>query len=224
MTRTGARAASIAASIRAPRSPSPWRVSVTASRAAMSCKAGCRSSGVTHNVTGPISAAQAVAAARAINRACRTAAPLAPRTETRRVFAKPGSGAFASTATATASLIAVLPCQRSRIGAEEVGQAQAPHQKHGPDHAIGLPAPARCDDAFAQAQGPARALETLAQGDVLHQRDCGKSPGRLERVAPHENRLIPGRDPGEPRADIHECRDDGEQRIAAIDLDVETAP
>src|SRR5262245_65341913 len=102
------------------------------------------------------------------------AAPSTPSTETRRVLAKPGSGALASTATATASLIAVLPCQRSWIGAEEVGQAQAPHQKHCPDHAIGLPAAARCDDAFAQAQGPTHALEMLAQRDVLHQRDRRK--------------------------------------------------
>src|SRR4029077_18096744 len=193
-------------------------------RAAISCKAGCRSSGVTHNVTGPIAAAQAVAAARAINRACRTAAPLSPSTGTRRVLEKPGSGALASTATATASLIAVLPCQRLRIGAEEVGEAQAPHQEHGPDHAVRLPAPARGDDAFAQAHRPAHALEALAERHVLHQRDRREGAGRLERVAPHEYRLVPGRDPGEPRADVHECRNDGEQRIAAVDLDVEAAP
>src|ERR1700738_2565731 len=128
--------------------------------------AGWVSSGVAHSVTGPMAAAHAGAAARSVNRACNTAAPSAPSTGMSRVLAKPASGALASIATATGSLIAVLPRQLIWIGAEVIGEPQAPHQNHGGEHAIFLPAPAGGDDAFGEAQRPAHALEALAERDV----------------------------------------------------------
>src|SRR5712692_6404245 len=223
MTRHGPGAAASAASMRRPRSPSPCRSSANP-RARSAWKIGWASSGVAQTVTGPIPAAAAVAAARSINRCCSAAAPSAPSAGIIRVLAKPATGALASTATATGSVIAVLPRQLLRIGAEEVGEPQAPHQHHGPQHAMLLPAPPGGDDALGEAQRPAHALEALAERDVLHQRDLVKAAGRLERLALHENRLVAGGDPGQPRADVHEKADDQQERMPALDLDVEAAP
>src|SRR6266852_1521444 len=223
MTRHGPGAAASAASMRRPRSPSPCRSSANP-RARSAWKIGWASSGVAQTVTGPIPAAAAVAAARSINRCCSRAAPSAPSAGISRVLAKPATGALASTATATGSVIAVLPRQLLRIGAEEVGEPQAPHQHHGPQHAMLLPAPPGGDDALGEAQRPAHALEALAERDILHQREFREPARRLEGFAAHENRLVAGRDPGEPRAQVHQPADDGEQRRAAVDRDVEAAP
>src|SRR3977135_1585495 len=170
-----------------------------------------------------MAAAHAVAAARSINRACKAAAPSAPSTGMSRVLAKPLSGALASTATATGSFITVLPRQLVRIGAEEIGEPQAPHQEHGGKHAILLPAPAGGDDALGQAQRAAHALEALTERDVFHQRDRIAAARRDEGIAAHEDRLVAGRDAGEPRAEVHENADDEQQRMPALDLDVEAA-
>src|SRR5713101_2276120 len=223
MTRTGPVAAAIAASMRAPRSPSPWRASAMP-RARMAWNAGWAASGVAHNVTGPMPAAHAVSTARSISRACNKAALSAPMAGMSRVLAKPASGALASTATATGSFIAVMLRELFRIGAEEKSQPQAPHQHHGVEHAVLFPAPAGGDDALAQAQRPAHALEALAERDVLHQRDLRKAAGCLKCVAPREYRLVAGRNPGEPRAQAHEPADDEQERMPAVDLDVEAAP
>ena len=48
------------------------------------------------------------------------------------------------------------------------------------------------------------ALQRLAQRDVLHQRERGEAAARRERRARHEDRLVAGRDAGEPRARVHE--------------------
>src|SRR6267378_2664133 len=99
-----------------------------------------------------MAAAHTVATARSVNRACNSAAPSAPSTGMSRVLAKPLSGALASTATATRSFIAVLPRQLVRVGAEEVGEPQPPHQDHGGEHAILLPAAAGGDHALGNAE------------------------------------------------------------------------
>src|SRR5215471_16264884 len=212
ITSAGIFAAAIAASIRAPRSPLPWRASPTPKSASIARKSGSLSSGVAHKVTGPMTATHAVATARSTRRACNEAAPSAPSAGMRRVLAKPGSGALASTATATGSFIAVLLRELFRIGTEEIGEPQPPHQDHCLEHAILFPAPTGGGDAFAQAQRPTHALEALAERNVFHQRDCGKATRRLECRAPHEYRLIAGRNPGEPRAHVHEPGNDDQQR------------
>src|SRR5262249_4929417 len=224
ITSAGAFAAAIAASIRAPRSPPPWRASSTPKCASIARKSGLLSSGVAHKVTGPTSAAHAVATARSTRRACTEAAPSAPSAGMSRVLAKPGSGALASTAIATGSFIAVLLRELFRIGAEEIGEPPPPHQDPSVDYPILPPAPTGGDDAVAQAQRPAHALEALTERDVFHQRDRGKAARRLERGATHEYRLVAGRNPGEPRADVHEPSDDGQQRGPALDLHVAAAP
>src|SRR5215813_10988351 len=211
ITSTGAFAAAIAASIRAPRSPLPWRASPMPKSTSIARKSGSLSSGVAHKVTGPMTAAHAVATARSTSRACNEAAPSAPSAGMSRVLAKPGSGALASTAIATGSFIAVLLRELFWIGAEEIGEPQPPHQDHRVDYPILFPAPTGGDDAVAQAQRPAHALEALAKRDVFHQRDRGKAARRLERRATHEYRLVAGRNPGEPRADVHEPGDDAQR-------------
>src|SRR5207302_428618 len=70
----------------------------------------------------------------------------------------------------------------------------------------------------------ATAVAALAERDILHQRDFREPARCLEGIAPHEDRLVAGRDPGEPRAQVHQPADDGEQRRAAGDRDVEAAP
>src|SRR5262249_5058419 len=155
-----------------------------------------------------MTAAHAVATARSTRRACNEAAPSAPSAGMRRVLAKPGSGALASTATATGSFITVLLRELFRIGTEEIGEPQPPHQDHCLEHAILFPAPTGGGGASAKARRPAPALEALEERDVSHRGDCGKAPRRLERRAPHEYRLIAGRNPGEPRADVHEPGND----------------
>src|SRR5262249_1922900 len=212
ITSAGAFAAAIAASIRVPRSPSPWRASATPRCAPIACRSGWLSSGVAHKVTGPMTAAHAVATARSTRRACSKAAPPAPSAGMRRVLAKPASGALASTATATGSFIAISLRELFRIGTEEIGKPQPPHQDHRAEHAVLFPAPTGGGDAFAQAQRPAHALEALAERDVFHQRDWRKTTRRLECRATHEYRLVAGRNPGEPRAHVHEPGDDEQQR------------
>src|SRR5262249_23082228 len=147
-----------------------------------------------------------------ISRSCNRAAPSAPSTGMSRVLAKPAIGALASTATATGSFITVLPRQFAWVGAEGVSEPQPPHQDHGVDDAVLLPAPAGGDDALGEAQRRADALEPLAQRDVLHQRNFRKTPGRLEGVAPREDRLVAGGDAGQPRAQAHQPANQDEQR------------
>src|SRR5262245_33738642 len=120
-----------------------------------------------------MTAAHAVATARSTRRACNEAAPSTPSAGMRRVLAKPGSGALASTATATGSFITVLLRELFRIGTEEIGEPQPPHQDHCLEHAILFPAPTRGGDALAQAQRPAHALAALAESDVFATRESG---------------------------------------------------
>src|SRR6478672_1613223 len=101
---------------------------------------------------GPIPAAQTVSMVRSISRACRRAALTAPSTGTSRLFAKPATGALASTRTATGSGVAILPRQSRRIGAQAVGEPQAPHQQNRPPYAVPFPASAGGDRSLADAQ------------------------------------------------------------------------
>src|SRR5262245_59918894 len=98
-----------------------------------------------------MTAAHAVATARSTRRACNEAEPSAPSAGMRRGWAKPGSGALASTATTTGSFITVLLRERFRTGPEKIGEPQPPHQDHCLEHAILFPAPTGGGDAFAQA-------------------------------------------------------------------------
>ena len=131
MTRVGAFAAAIAASMRAPRSPSPWCASSIPRSERNRAKTGSLPSGVAQIVTGPVCAEHAVLAARSISRACNEAAPVAPSVGMSRVLAKPGIGALASTAMATGSVITVSLGEPFWIGAEEIGNPQAPHEENG---------------------------------------------------------------------------------------------
>src|SRR5262249_22386683 len=132
-------------------------------------------------------AALAVAIACSTKRACNKAAPSAPSAGMSRVLAKPGSGALASTATATASVIPVSPCELFRICTEKICEPQPPHQDHCVEHAVLLPAPAGGGHALPQAQRFTDTLEPLRERDVFHQRDCRKPAYRPEGVATHED-------------------------------------
>src|SRR2546430_13938987 len=132
-----------------------------------------------------MTAAHAVATARATSRACNEAAPSAPSAGMSRVLAKPGSGALASTAIATGSFIAVLLRKLFGIGAAEIGEPQPPHQDHCVEHAVLFPAPTGGGDAVAQAQRRAHAPGAPAEGGGFHQRGCGEAARRLECHATH---------------------------------------
>src|SRR5207302_444691 len=103
-------------------------------RDAKAVKHAC-GAGVTHKVTGPIAAAQAVSTVRSISRACSAAAPAAPSAGISRVFTDPATGALARIASATGSgvadAIAVLPRQPGGLRAEEEREAQPPHRENG---------------------------------------------------------------------------------------------
>src|SRR2546429_3088459 len=173
---------------------------------------------------GPMRAAHAVATACSMSRACSKAARSTPSAGMSRVLAKPGSGALASTATATGSFITVSPREFFRIGTEEIGKPQAPHQNYCVEHPLLVPTPARGDDALTQAQRPAHALEPPAERDVFHQRNCGKAAYRLKRAATHEYRLIASCDPGEACGQVPEPGNNRQNKGAAVDLDGQAAP
>src|SRR5262249_22840129 len=130
-----------------------------------------------------MTAAHAVATARSTRRACNKAAPAAPSAGMRRVLAKPGSGALASTATATGSFIAISLRELFRIGTEEIGEPQPPHQDHRVEHAMLFPAPSGGGDALAQAHRLADALGAVADRAVFHQLRWGRLQGGWSRSA-----------------------------------------
>src|SRR5712671_1010062 len=156
----------------------------------------------------------AVRSAARIRRSCRCATPAAPRRGIRRVFTRPASGARAKTMTTLSARIGVLARQALRRDAERVEKAQPPHEKYRAQHAARLPTAPRGAHALAQARRPPAPLKLAAERDVFHQGDLRKS---RERVAPYEDRLITGRDPGEARAQVHGRRDRLEKRMAAFD-------
>src|SRR4030095_2883273 len=136
ITSTGPRLAAVAASMRAPRSPSGWGLRVMRKRATRLRNEVCVLLGAHHSVTGPTLAARAVATARSVRRSCNTAAAWAPMVGIRRVLTSAGIGAFARTAIEAKLLfgggIAVLSRKPRGVGAEEGGQPQAPHPQDRP--------------------------------------------------------------------------------------------
>src|SRR5258706_2684748 len=87
-----------------------------------------------------------------------------------------------------------------------------------------LPAPARCRRLAGKPQRPRDALERARQRDVLHQLERREASRALERIAPDENRLIAGGDPGRARAQVHEKRNYGKQTVLAFDTHIEPPP
>ena len=105
--------------------------------------------------------------------------------------------------------IAIASRQRGRIGAEEIGEPQPPHQQDGAEHAVLVPAPARGRRrARARQSGRPMRFSRLRQRDVLHQRDVGKAAGRVERLARDEHRLVAGGDAGDARTPVHHAGDE----------------
>ena len=168
--------------------------------------------------------ATAVASVRATSRSCSAAAPAAPRAGMRRVFTSPGTGALAKTRTR------VVNRSRSGAGARARRRGSSASRSHHMSTIVRttparLPAPARRDDALAQAERRRYALQPLAQRDVLHQRERRKPARRREGRARHEHRLVAGRDAGEPRAAVHAASaTSAQQRMPAFDPHVEAPP
>src|SRR5262245_42852848 len=198
-TSTGPPAAAVAASMRAPKSPSGCGLSVMRERVTSLRNALCVLSGAHHRVTGPTLAARAVATARSVRRSCSTAAACAPIVGIRRVLTNPGTGALARMAMETELLlgggIAVLPCQARGVGTEEVSQSQTPHQKDRAQRSIFLPTPGRGCNAGAKAERTANTFEISGQSNVFHQGNWRKSPSGIECDPCDEQSLIASGDP-----------------------------
>src|SRR5229473_4464213 len=225
-TIAGPRAASTAAIMRAPRSPSGCAARATPGGVVMAWNTGWWRSGATHKVTGPRAADWAVVTVCAMKRAWRLAAPSAPSTGASRVLARPGRGALARIAIATPlglpRDIAVGSRQPGGVRAEKIRQPQPPHEENRSHHAVLFPAAPRGDDRRRDAQRRPGMLEAFRHGDVLHQRNIGKAPP--ERRPRHEDRLIAGRDAGYPRTHVHRGGNDGKERVRAGNADLESSP
>src|SRR5206468_2659032 len=134
------------------------------------------------------------------------------------------TGALARIAIATGSFIAVSTREVFRIGTEEERKPQPPHQQYGRHNPVALPPATGGDNDFAQAQRPARTFESLAERNILHQRDRRKTADCMKRITPHEYRLIPRGYAGDARSNIHEPRDDREEAMGTIDSHIEPTP
>src|SRR5512134_856716 len=132
-------------------------------------------------------AAKAVLSARSTICAYNRAAPCSPSSGARRVFTRPGTGARAKTISAASGSARVAPRKLIGLRTEEKSEAQAPHQDHGSQDPVPLPAPAGGGHFLVQCRRRAAALHRLAECDVLHQRDFRKA-GKVG--AAHEDRLI----------------------------------
>src|SRR5262245_26144288 len=180
--------------MRAPRSPSGCGLSVMRKRATSLRNVVCVPSGAHHNVTGPTSAASAVATARSVRRSCSTAAACAPIVGMSRVLASPGIGAFARIAMATELLlrggITILSRKLRRVGAEEIGQPQPPHQDYRSQRAVFLPPAGRGCNARAKTKRAGDAFKLPGQTNVFHKGDWRKASGGIERSASDEQGLV----------------------------------
>src|SRR5262245_58918288 len=167
----------------------------------------CVPSGVHHNVTGPTPAARAVATARSIRRSCSTAAACAPIVEMSRVLASPGIGAFARIAMAAELLldggITIMSRKSRRVGAEEIGQPQTPHQEYRSQRAVFLPPAGRGRHPCAKAKRTADAFELFGLTDVFHNCDWRKASCGIERSASDEQGLVARSDARQARAQVH---------------------
>src|SRR5262249_27079301 len=148
------------------------------------------------------------------NRLCRRVAPSTPSIRARRVFTRPGSGALVRMAMPTDSVltrgVTIASRQCCRLGPQEIGEPQTPHQHDRTPDAMVFPPPARGGGAVREADGTRHPLERAGKRDVLHQRDGGKAADSLKSVACQEHRLIAGGNPGEPGAPVHGGGDDGQ--------------
>src|SRR5216684_497354 len=222
-----ASAASNAPCIRAPRSPCPWERRLTPNRRSHSWKNGSPASGAHHSSTGPSCASVATRRLCITRRRCRAAAPAFPRAEISRVLASPGVGALANTITrqAVSAALAVIETRKARRGgAQEKREAQLPHEENGAQHAMPLPAAARCHRLLGKTERPRDALERARQRDVLHQFERRKTAGALECLAPDEHGLISGGDAGRARAQVHEKSDHRQEDACTFDAHVEPPP
>src|SRR3970282_2841469 len=108
----------------------------------------------------------------------------------RRVLTAPGRGALAKTMTAVPSDFVITHCELARIGPQPVSEPQAPHEQDGAHHAVLLPAASRRGQAVLEAQRRPEALESLAEGEVLHQRDIRVAARGREERAGREDCLV----------------------------------
>src|SRR6185369_16532478 len=135
---------------------------------------GCDVSGAQHSSTSPRRDSTALASAWRTRPECSAAAPSAPRIAARRVFTSPGTGAFANTATRTASgrgtLDVIAAREAMRVHAHGVREAQPPHEHDRAQHAMPLPAPRGSHHAIAQADRRGERAQALAERDVFHER------------------------------------------------------
>src|SRR5436190_7792620 len=136
--------------------------------------------------TGPHSASTAKRTALRMRRACRRAAPSAPRRGIRRVLTRPASGARAKTMTTVSALIGVFAGEALRRHAKRVEKPQPPHEEDRAHDAARLPAPAGGRDPLMQARGTSQAFHGTAERDVLHEFNLGK---RAKGLTAHEDRL-----------------------------------
>src|SRR5215212_8936503 len=171
--------------------------------------------------------ASAVASAWTVRASWREAAPSAPRCGMSRVFAYPGTGALARTATRTGSgiawSIAVGDGQIAWVRAREIGEAQPPHGQDGAKNAVPFPAPARRYGPHRDAGGPRLALEAGRECDVLHEGEVGVAAHVCKGLTRDEDRLVARRDAGKSRTGVHQGGDNGQQRMPALDRHVEAA-
>src|SRR5688500_8404723 len=114
---------------------------------------------------------QAAASVCSVIRACSRAAPTAPRAGIRRVLARPASGARANTRSASTRLSVSLISQRESIGvgAQEIREAQTPHEHDRADDAVALPTPSGGRDSLRKRDRRADASGRAAERDIFHQ-------------------------------------------------------
>jgi hypothetical protein len=89
---------------------------------------------------------------------------------------------------------------------------------------VPVPPPSRGDDPRAKAGRPAEPLQVARQHDILHERDVAKAADAPERIPPDEDGLIAGCDAGQPRAQVHQSRHDGQEPARALDRHIEAPP
>src|SRR5258705_895582 len=228
LARPAASASSDAWRMRSPRTAPSCRRNATPNSRAHPAKNAWLSSGAQWSSTTPTPERTAAASAWRTSCACSAAAPSGPSSAARRVFTTPGTGALANTATRTASgrgaVDVIAACEAARIGAQRVGEAQAPHEEDGAQRPVLFPAAPRGHHALGEAERRRDALQHLGEGDVLHERDLGEAAGALEYRAANEHRLVPGGDAAHARACVHEERHGNEERIGSRDRHVEASP
>jgi hypothetical protein len=88
------------------------------------------------------------------------------------------------------------------VDTEPVSQAQRPHQQDSSQNAIVLPTPTRALYGRRDHQWLCMATGQFANGNVFHQRDCGKGAESVKKIARKEQALIATCNPGYAAAKI----------------------